>query len=343
MSEYSIYGPVRSHIIRMFMQGLAFDKKDRKRADFPKRVVQEFFEARPRMVQTIEARILAEELAWEDAGYPMYFPDSPELLDMLWRAKVDVRIEDLELDTFPRAFCFSWPKCKVEGVQPVGCMIWWGDGNSWKDAVIQFEKRYLRAGLYGNIHGIAPPDMRLGLHMSFCKEDVTAQQFGVKSSYYRASVPHDLFKVGLSSGKDFEATFKKYNGTGVDGVLSLNQEETHIQYVTFKLAVRMMIYMRACPEHVRTGYPEGKNRKAFEGRWDQFGPRIIGSPARLTSGTHDSPMAHLRTWYFRSYPIRKDLTRKTGVVFVRATMVNADVDPVTVEEGGKINGDVTRQ
>jgi hypothetical protein len=54
-------------------------------------------------------------------------------------------------------------------------------------------------------------------------------------------------------------------------------------------------------------------------------------------GTHGSPIAHLRTWYFRSYPVKKDGTRKDGVVFVNATMVNADVEPVTAEEGGQIN------
>ena len=52
-------------------------------------------------------------------------------------------------------------------------------------------------------------------------------------------------------------------------------------------------------------------------------------------------MVHLRTWYFRSYPIKKDGTRKNGVVFVRSTVVNAEVDPVTIEDGGAINGNGT--
>jgi hypothetical protein len=94
--------------------------------------------------------------------------------------------------------------------------------------------------------------------------------------------------------------------------------------------------MKACPELIREGYPGGKNHKAFESRWDEFSPRVIGMPARMTADTHISPITHLRTWYFRSYPVRRNGTRKNGVVFVSSTVVNADVDPKTVVEGGQL-------
>lgn len=334
MGGYSVYNPVRSNLIRNI--GCSFSKKERKHSGFPRMVVSEFFRRSPSFTSTIEGRILAEELDWQSAGCPMYFPESLELVDMLWRSKMNVRIEDLELDKMPRAFSIAWPNHLVDGVQPMGCMIWWGDGQNWKEALIRMEREYCR-GMFGDIRGIAPPDLRLGLHMSFCKEDAEAQRFGVKHSYYRASVPNDLFVSGLASCGDFEQTFKKYNSPSLVGVLPLTPEEVHIQYVTFKLAIRMLVYMRACPQHIREGYPGGKNHKAFEGRWDEFKPNVIGMPVK--AGTHESPVTHLRTWHFRSYPIKHDGTRRNGVVFVNATVVNAEVDPVTVEDGGSINGD----
>jgi len=333
MSEYSIYTPVRSNLLRHV--GSTFPKKERNRSDFSRRIISGFIEQNPEMINTIEGRIIAEELIWQDAGCPMFFSDTSELMDMLWRSKMDVRIEDLDLGNMPRAFSFAWPKHKIDGVQPIGCLIWWGIGQDWKDASIRMDREYfVHSDL--TLRGSTPPDMRLGLHMSFCKEDIEAQRFGLKNSYYRASIPHDLFVSGLASGKDFEDTFKKYNSSALIGAMSLSPEETHIQYVTFKLAIRMLVYMKACPELIREGYPGGKNHKAFESRWDEFSPRVIGMPARMTADTHISPITHLRTWYFRSYPVRRNGTRKNGVVFVSSTVVNADVDPKTVVEGGQL-------
>lgn len=332
---YSIYTPVRSEVVRQASP--AFDKKDRKRADFPARVVRELIQHDPNMIRTLETRILTDEVSWEKSGYPMYFPDTPELVQMLWRAKVDVRVEDLALDTFPRAFAFAWPECQIEGVQPRGCLIWWGNGSDMLTAALQFEKYYFNVLKSGKVDR-SQTDPELGIHMSFQKEDQAATVQNIKYSYYRASIPASLFGPGLASDAGFEANFKKYSNSNMIGVMGLSQEEQHIQYVTFKLAMRMLIYMRACPEHVSEGFPGGKNRKAFEGRWMDFGPKVIGSPFRLTGGTHDSPAAHMRSWFFRSYPTKKDGKRKNGVVFVRATMVNADVEPLTVEEGGVIDG-----
>lgn len=315
----------------------AFDKRERKRADFPQRVVRDVLCRRPDLLATLEARILTDEVAWMDAGFPMYFPDSPELLNMLWRAKVDVRIEDLNFPEFPRAFAFAWPECQIDGIQPKGCLIWWGDEKDRMKSVDRFEGYYLKTHMLTNAAGTPKPeDKYFGIHLS--SRLVAPPGAGVPCAYGRASIPENLFKQGLASDKDFEQCFKTYQNPALLGVIPLTSEEAHLQYVSFKLAMRMLVYMRACPEHIREGFPNGKNHKAFESRWDDFKPRIIGSPARMTSGTHESPISHLRSWFFRSYPTKKDGTRKNGVVFVRATVVNAEVEAVTVEEGGKVNG-----
>lgn len=313
----------------------AFDKRERKRADFPKRIVREVLVKHPDLLATLETRILIDEVAWMDSGFPMYFPDSPELLNMLWRAKVDVRMEDLNFPGFPRAFAFAWPECQIDGIQPRGCLIWWGDEKDRLLSIDRFE------GYYFKTHHLAkggssplPEDKYFGVHLS--SRMAPPHGTDVPCAYGRASIPENLFQKGLASDQDFEQCFKVYQNQALIGVIPLTKEESHLQYVSFKLAMRMLVYMRACPEHIREGFPNGKNHKAFESRWDNFKPNVIGSPARLTSGTHDSPISHLRSWFFRSYPIKKDGKRKNGVVFVRATVVNAEVGAVTVEEGGKI-------
>ena len=333
MSDYSIYNPLKSEMVRQASP--AFDKRERKRADFPQSVVRHVLNLKPALLQTLEARILMDEVAWTESGHTMYFPDSSELLDMLWRAKVDVRVEDLGLEKFPRAFAFAWPKCLVDGVQPKGCLIWFGDAKDRLHAVDRFEGYYFKTHEWKKDGpSTLPDDQPLGIHMSTRLANPPGSV--VPSAYARASIPENLFKQGLSSDKDFERCFKTYTNPILVGVIPLTPEEAHILYVTFKLAMRMLVYMQACPDCVKVGFPGGKNRKAFEGRWDNFTPNVIGSPARLTSGEHGSPISHMRSWFFRSYPVKKDGKRRNGVVFVRATVVNAEVGPMTVEEGGAI-------
>ena len=199
-------------------------------------------------------------------------------------------------------------------------------------ALDRFERYYLGTHELKYVSNDKPEDQYFGIHLS--SRLAAPSGVDVPCAYGRASIPENLFRTGLASDKDFEQCFKTYQNPALIGIIPLTPEESHAQYVAFKLAMRMLVYMRACPEHIREGFPNGKNRKVFEGRWDNFKPMVIGSPGRMTMGTHESPISHMRSWFFRSYPIKRDGTRKNGVVFVRATVVNAEVDPITVEGGG---------
>jgi hypothetical protein len=115
------------------------------------------------------------------------------------------------------------------------------------------------------------------------------------------------------------------------GVMDLEPHEVHQQYVMARLVVCLLIYMQACPEHVHSGLPEGRKEREFSSPYFTPDWHVIGAPSGL-KGEHASPCVHWRMWHFRSYPLRKDGTRKKGAVFVKGTMVNADVDPVTVDD-----------
>jgi hypothetical protein len=103
-------------------------------------------------------------------------------------------------------------------------------------------------------------------------------------------------------------------------------------FVVSRLAIRLMVYMRACENKVVEGYPEGKHARDFGTKWTGLTPMIIHHPSGLIRNEHGSPEAHWRDWHFRSYPRRKDGTKKLGVVYVSGTVVNAELDPITVRE-----------
>ena len=125
-------------------------------------------------------------------------------------------------------------------------------------------------------------------------------------------------------------------GTSELRCLELTEEDHHIQYVTMRCVIHLMVYAKACPEAVISGWPEGLgSTTATRGRR----PTTLASPKYSPrSMEHASPEAHLRSGcdaYFRSYPRRKDGTKKAGIYLVRGhgpVMVNAEVDPTTIKK-----------
>jgi len=95
-----------------------------------------------------------------------------------------------------------------------------------------------------------------------------------------------------------------------------------------KSVVHLSVYMTAYPDSVADGYPEMINR--YEVPIGKPRPHVIGG--RHFARTHDSPRGHWRSWHFRSYPRKKDGTKKAGLVSVRGTMVNPRETPHTVKE-----------
>ena len=152
---------------------------------------------------------------------------------------------------------------------------------------------------------------------------------------YRCMIPEEDLKKCLTSEEGFDEVMRGYDAVDRRRLeilgFNLNEAEGHAQYVMARLVIRLLVYMQACPDMVHDGYPTPKGercyRSAFSG--DVRG-RVIGVPAGLAR-EHASPSTHWRQWHFRSYPRRKDGTKQKGIVAVRGTIVNADVDPVTAE------------
>jgi hypothetical protein len=143
------------------------------------------------------------------------------------------------------------------------------------------------------------------------------------------SVLEDIWGRCLRSEDGFEEAFKGRLALGAE---ALTGAEMHKQYVTFRMLVHLMVYMKACPDAVSDGFPDGKNERDLGyQKWMELSGTSVGLPERFT-GSHESPVAHWRTWHFRSYPRKQDGTKRVGVVFVNAAVVGMEMkDPVTVE------------
>jgi len=303
---------------------MSYSKDERRRPGFSDELVR-YVLSIPAFRLKMESAVLVDETDCIDGGCRTYFPESPEMLGMLWRAKMDVALEDLDVPSFPRAFAVSWPRCSVEGAELVGCLVWWGTGDDRTASLERFGERYVG----GPVKPLGKDGMdggEMSMNVSMCTGD------GVVC---RTALPDRMMRECLRSSATFKDAVSSMMLSRAPGVVPLSDEEFLQHYVVLRLVVHLMVYVKACPGAVKDGYPDGRKDKEF---WfpgvAALSPTCVGAPAHMGCGTHESPAAHWRTWHFRSYPARQG-SRKAGVVFVRGTMVNADVDPKTVESVGK--------
>lgn len=279
-----------------------------------------------RMLASMDSNILVDEEMYVEEGCRAYFPESPALLEMLWRAKMDVTLDDLDLTRLPKVFSIAWPRTEIDGAPLIGCMVSIYANKERVGPVARFGQRYFGHPLELVTDGVVSDD-EIGIHITYPEEKPLREM----PAMYRCSIPNKWLKECLSGDVNFDKKLSTYRNPRFLA-MSLSEQENHQQYVMAKLVTHLLVYMQACPDMISEGYPEGRKAREFSSRYaGKVKPTILGAPAGLT-GTHASPDAHWRNAHFRSYPKRKDGTKKKGIVAVRGTMVNADVDPATVKE-----------
>lgn len=297
------------------------DKKERRKRGFIDYVLKTslLYGKLQKIVSSYDIEALHSEMDWGDLGYTTYFAESPELLEMLWHAKMDVDIDDLGLEEFPRCFSIAWPECEIGGHKLTGCLVWWGRHEDRMSLVHKFDKR-----VFGKpMTEIQDDTTGLNMHLYYLDSD---SNIYTGEALYRSKISGADIKRILSSQEEFSK--ESHRGNPTDLIFGLSQNETSKMYALHRMVIRLMVYMRACPHMVREGYPEGRKAREFNTHWTNLKPSVVHHPAGPTE--HGSPVAHWRTWHFRSYPRRKDGTKQAGIVFVSGTVVGAKLEPVTV-------------
>ena len=334
MPKYNFYSELRENFGTILRRTSGFSKKKMRRlgADPVSTALKMFFSDLG-TASTIDAAVLMDEEDYIHQGRPVFVPSDRSLIEMLWRSKMSVDPEDLS--GFPRCFSVAWPSgTVVDGVELPGCLVWFGR-QAERVAVGQMLDKWTPVPY--------PPPTKeqmeahpewwcdgFGFHLSFSQGDSCE-----KRVYVRLSVPPETLIRCLGSEEEL-------GSIGSSGLFcrDLEPDDIHQQYVVARCVVGLMVYATACPNAVAPGWPEGVgSSRSTKGRI----PTTLMPPAQRDhqGGTHASPEAHLRSGcgaYFRSYPRRKDGSRKKGIYLVSGhgpVMVNAEVDPSTVRKVGK--------
>jgi len=331
MAKYNFYPELRENLAVVLRKAAGVSRKKLKRMGVdPVSAAMRFFFQDPLAYGTIDGAVLMDEEDYINLGRRVFVPEDGGLVEMLWRSKMNVDPEDL--GGFPRGFSIAWPAGTViDGVELPGCLVWFGDQRD-RTRVAELMDKWTP-------FPYAPPTQEelgahpewwaegQGFHLSFA--DGEARE---KRAYVRLSLPPEWLSECLRSEDELGAigSFKGF------AAQELTREDVHRQYVVTRCAVNLMVYATACPEAVVPGWPATVGASPnTRGRM----PLTLASPAgkERRGGAHASPEAHLRAGrapYFRSYPRRKDGSKKKGIYLVRGhgpVMVNAEVDPSTIK------------
>jgi hypothetical protein len=329
-TRYSVYRPFGDILTQVTRRQLRISKQ--KAVGLREQLISDCMHD-PSFCMSINAAVLVDEFEWERRGHPIYFVQDESLVHMLWKAKMALEVEDL--GELPKSFVVAWPKgIVVNGQKLRSFLVTICSRNERQVTADRFGDKYLDSQ---HAELVSPPGEKLVdndaicLHMAY--SDI-GEQSAQRAAFYRFSMPGKFVSDCLKSSEDMHETLGTYGKGLIPYSLPLNADDWKTQYTYAKLVTHLLVYMRACPDAVRQGWPDQFKPRDISGPWKrQAKPTGIGLPTGFRqSHGHGSPEPHWRTWYFRRHPRRRDGTRKSGPVFVHGTVVGREVDPHTVIE-----------
>lgn len=324
--KFEFYKELREHMGHVLRKVTGLSKKAAKKKDLVSEALKMFFES-PQSGLTLDACIVADEEDYIHHGRQVYIPQNKELVEMLWRSKMDIGLADLE--DFPRCFTVAWPRGTViDGVELSGCLVWFGKQSARDNVAHMIEKWTGKSTKMVSTGSHKQKPDEYSFHLAF------GQGSGVERWYARVSIPEEWISECLVSADDLDEKLGTYDSPFVK---RLSSEELHKQYVLIRSVVNLMVYSTACPDAVMTGWPDGVGSSpGTRGRKPNTLISPIPKEYENKGGTHASPEPHFRNPHFRRYPIRNGL-RKKGIVFVSGCLVNAELEPMTIKNKKRRN------
>jgi hypothetical protein len=270
---------------------------------------------------TMEGVIVMEEWCVDRDGGHIYFP-APGMLEELYTAKFDVGPENFILPH--RAFTVAVPANeRVGGMELPGFMV---------TAFTKKEKQKIGRdfgnALFGDpmeIQTDAAADEGLALFVTYRKP--TNQMYVVRASSPIVRVQRVLDGVREEGRTEMEVIYDVLGWYKAPGALRLSEEEAALHFRMIKSVISLSMYMQCEGVEVLDLYPEMVGAADVPVR--KVTPHSVGAQ-HFQRRERSGPRSHYRSWHFRRYPLKKDGTRRPGLVAVRGAMVVPRNTPHTV-------------
>lgn len=291
-----------------------------KKADVCKEALTYFMRNAPRDTMAMEATTFAYEHQVLSAGNHIVFPESPRLMAMLEKARFDIDPASFALPFDYSTIAFP-AGVEYHGVKLPGCLVVL-DSTAGQKKIID---KFLR---FVGEKPIGDDEIPVGDEVHLVTEFSTIGAAG----NVLCSIPLSGLTGVLHSFSEFRAYMDKVT-IPVSGTSAPTWAEKRTEWAVLHAICALGVYMRAFPAMLKDGFPAQMSDSG--GRYlPKFKGAMLGVPEELrgAGGTHESPVMHYRTWYFKSLMaprFKRGPDGKPRIIYVRDTIVNAAVNPHT--------------
>lgn len=286
-----------------------------------KDIIQSVISARNQYLPgSLEPAVLLDEFMLAYGDHRVILPESTGILDMLMGSKFQMDHE-INLETPFSEFVLMIPKgYEVDGVPMKSCIVTYCSPTERQAMFAKMRK----------LNGIDPGiilDNGEKINSSEKSLFIGFNSISTKGAYVRCSIPKHLINVVMKAEpENLYDVLPRYPG---DFTMEMSDIEKKQQILTTKLICALSVFAKCRPQYLCTLPAELNSTVSLSDTSAQYLPG--GNPdfsvLKDVPGRGGSKSVHYRTWYFRSYPTKKDGLKKDGWVFVNDTMVNEDDKP----------------
>lgn len=295
-------------------------------------VLQVLFQQAPQIINELNLHIFSDEHYWVRCGANAIFPESPDVLDNLIRARFQMDVTEGFSLPFG-SFMMSIPQgYKVDGMRIPSFIVSMFPYRQMKELIIDPFVRHSRFKKTFYVELDDGPEDEVAI--SLCYKDPTSKTAYARTLISASQVPSIL---GADSTDELSADLKPYeNYTGVEG---LSEYDMKIQRIMLRLVAALGIYNMATEgKRLMPGLP-GTQEPKLIGRAPQRGLTSITlanafPPAR--DGAQVTGDSFYRSWFFRQLRDERyykgenaHFAKGSRYVFVSDTVVGKNVEAHT--------------
>ena len=212
-------------------------------------------------------------------------------------------------------------------------LLVWGDGGKCLCSAMTVEKRaQLKFEFYNNVNELLPPYNKIEVCDSGSHDGWVANVYITALETYNNIAGYKLYAdntIRLTSHRLNDYLHQDYNAIERRiGSEELSKDESATIRMAVVRLLKLLIYLASYPGQLKDGIVGDCALSSLQ-------PKHIHKKSQTLTikKEHHSICSHVRTSFFRLYPIRKDGTRNPGLVFVRSAIVNGKAQTTTAIEG----------
>lgn len=263
---------------------------------------------------------LDAEYRWWKRGRPVYFVDTPDLARKVFRVGLDVTFDEVRLPEPVVAFAFP-SNLVIDGV---------------KVKPFLFSKEVYTREPHPDAHPMSVLAAISEADREHCRISLLQRLGHRRHAVFSVTADEHLQAIIAETNPPADGDRPTFDVQERGLYDPLDEDDRHDMAVHCRLALGFACYMRAFPEYVREGFPQGakvRDIRIWRNEGVERSYRVNLHPRLSGPVTPHKRSGHFRC--LRSERYRRNEDGSCRIVYVTESWVSGrNVDPSTVEDGG---------